>query len=109
MLFETEGWEMATRAKDLGLGKDTDAPDTINLHLHVRISIGVPKVGQMRPPSGVLGVALYDDGVFVQGIRQSQGSLGLLPRVQVVWLLSAEPVGKRAPHICTETGNCQQN
>ena len=88
--------------KYLGLGQDTDAANSINLHLHVRIAIGVTQVCQVGSPCRILGIAFHNDSVFVEGIRKSQRRFGFLPGVQIVGLLAAEPVGKRTPHICTE-------
>lgn len=93
VLFEAEGREMDARAEDLCLGQDTDTTNTVNLHLHVRVAVGVTQVGQMRTPSGILCIALNDDGVFVERVGQSESGLGLLPRVEIVRLLTTEPIG----------------
>lgn len=66
---------MDTVSENASFGQDTDASDTVDLHFHIWITVRVPEVSQMRPPGGVLGVPLDDDGVFVQGICQGQGSL----------------------------------
>jgi hypothetical protein len=91
---------MHARPKDLGLGKDTDTAYTIELHFHVRVTVGIAEIGQVRTPGGVFCVALYDDGVFVEGVCQSERGLGFLPGVQVVGLFAAEPVWERSPYIC---------
>ena len=93
VFLETEGREVDTVAEDESLGQNTDTTDTVNLHLHVRVAVRVAQVCKMRTPRGVLGVTLDDDGIFVQGIGQGQGGLRLLPRVQIVRLLTAKPVG----------------
>lgn len=100
MLLETEGREVDTGSEDSGLGQDTDAPHSIDLHFHIRVAVGVAQVGQVRAPGRVLGVALHDDGVFVERVGEGQRRLGFLPRVQIVGLLATEPVGKRSPDIC---------
>lgn len=70
MLLETERWEMDAVAEYPSLGQDTDTADTVNLHLHVGVAVGVSEICQMRPPGGVLGIALHNDGVFVECISQ---------------------------------------
>lgn len=75
MLLKTERRKVYAVAENLGLCQDTDTTNTINLHLHVRVTIGIAKVRQMRPPGGVLGIALHNDGVFVERIGEGQGSL----------------------------------
>jgi hypothetical protein len=79
MLLEAEGREMDASSEDLGLGKNTDTADAVNLHFHVWVAVGVSKVGQMWSPCSVLGVALDDDGIFVQGVCKREGGLGFLP------------------------------
>jgi hypothetical protein len=79
VLLEAEGREMHARTEHAGLGQDADTANTINLHLHVWVAIGITEVGQMRTPCSILGVALHNDGIFVEGICQGQGRLGLLP------------------------------
>ena len=90
---------MYTRAEDTSLCQNAHSADAINLHLHVGIAVWVSQVGQMRPPRGVLGVAFDDHRILVQGVGEGQGRLGFLPGVEIVRLLSAEPVGKWAPYI----------
>lgn len=99
VLLETESREVHTVTEDESLGQNTDTTNTVNLHLHVRVAVGVAQVGKMGPPRGVLGVALDNDGVFIQCIGKSQGRLRLLPRVEIVRLLAAQPVGQRAPDV----------
>lgn len=65
MLLEAERREVDAGAEDLGLSQDRDTSDTINFHLHVGIAVGIAQVGQMRPPRGILGIALDDNGVLV--------------------------------------------
>lgn len=81
VLLKTECGEVATGAEDLGFCKNADTTDTVNFHFHVRVTIGVAKVCQMRAPGRVLCVTLYNDGVLIERIRKSKRSLGLLPRV----------------------------
>lgn len=99
VLLEAESWEVDTCAENLGPGKNADTTNTVNLHFHVWITVWVPKVGQVRSPCGVLGIALDNDSILVQRIGQREGGLGLLPRVQVVGLLSTQPVGEGTPNI----------
>jgi hypothetical protein len=72
MLLKTKCWEMDTRAEDSCLGKDTDTANTVQLHLHVRIAVGVAEIGQMRPPRRVLRIAFHNHRIFVQSFRKSQ-------------------------------------
>ena len=99
MLLKAESREVYTVAEDLRLGQNTDTTDTVNLHLHVRVAVGVAQVCKMRPPRGILGVALDNHGVLVKSVSQGQRGLRLLPRVQIVRLLAAEPVRKGAPDV----------
>lgn len=92
MLLKTESREMDPVTEHPGLGQDTHAADTIKLHFHIGIAVGVSKIRQMRPVCGVLGVALDNDSVLVERLGELQGRVGLLPRVEIVWLLSTEPV-----------------
>ena len=99
MLLEAESREVDTRAEDLRLCQDTDTTDTIDLHLHIRITVGVAEVGQMRSPGSIFCVALYDDSVFIERVSERERGLGFLPGVQIVGLFSTKPVGKRAPDV----------
>lgn len=99
MLLETESREVDTRAEDLRLCQDTDSTNTINLHLHIWVTVGVAEVGQMRAPSGVLCVTFYNDCILVESVGEGEGSLRFLPGVQVVWLFAAKPVRKWSPDI----------
>lgn len=65
MLLEAKGREMDTGSENLGLGQNTDTSNSINLHFHIWITVGVSKVGQMRTPSSILSIALDNNGVFV--------------------------------------------
>jgi len=100
VLLETEGREVNTRTEDLCLCQNTDTADTVDLHLHVWVTVRVAEVGQMRSPGSVFSVAFDNDSVFVEGISKRERGLGFLPGVQVVRLLSAEPVRKWAPNVC---------
>ncbi len=99
MLFKAKGWEMNTATEYLGLGQDTDTTNTVNFHLHIGVTVGITKIGKMGSPGGIFGVSFDNDGVFVQRIGQGKGRLGLLPRVQVVRLFAAKPVGQRSPNV----------
>jgi hypothetical protein len=99
MLFETESGEVGTLAEDLCLRKNTDTTDTINLHLHVWIAVRIAQIGQMRSPCSVLGISFNNNSVLVEGVGKRKGRLGFLPGVQVVWLFSTQPVGKRTPDV----------
>jgi len=99
MLLKAERREMDARAEDLSLGQDTDSTDAVDLHLHIGIAIWVAQVSKVRPPRRILCVSLDDDGVFIESVGEGQGSLGLLPRVEIVRLLSSKPVWQWAPHV----------
>lgn len=71
MLLETESWEMDTVSENASFGKDTDTSDSVDLHLHIWITVRVSEVGQMWPPCGVLGITLNNHSIFIQGICQS--------------------------------------
>lgn len=100
MLLERERWEVGTGTENLGFGENGYTTDTINLHLDIRITVGVTEVGEMRAPGGVLGVPLNDNGVLIKGISESEGGFGLLPGVEIVGLFTSEPIGKRSPDVC---------
>lgn len=53
----------------------------------------------MRSPCGVLGIALNNDRIFVKRIGERKSGFGFLPRIEIVGLLTAEPVGERSPDI----------
>ena len=100
VLFKTESWEVHAASKHFGFGEDAHAADAIDFHLHVRVAVWIPQVCQMRSPSCVFCVTLYNDCVFVQSVRKSKSSLRLLPAVQIVGLLAAQPFGERTPDVC---------
>lgn len=100
VFLKAEGREVNTISEDASFGEDADTPDSIDLHLHIRITVGIPQVGQMWPPCRILGVALDNHSILIQGISQGQGRLRFLPRVEIVRLLSAEPFREWSPHIC---------
>lgn len=92
VLLEAECREVHAASEDLGFRQNTHTADTVDLHFHVGVAVRVAEVSKMRAPCGVLCVALDDDGVFVQSVGEREGSLGLLPTVQVVRLFASEPV-----------------
>ena len=100
MLFETEGREVNTGAEDLGLGQNTDTANTVNLHFHVWVAIGIAQVGQVGPPGGVLCITFDNNGIFVKSIGEGKSRLGLLPRVQIVGLFTTKPIGEWSPNVC---------
>lgn len=79
VFLEAEGREVDAGSEYTGLGQNADTSYSINLHLHIWISVGVSQVSQVGPPCRILGVSFNNDGVLVQGIRQGQSSLRLLP------------------------------
>lgn len=99
VLLEAKCREVNTVPENKSLGQNTDTTDTVDFHFHIWIAVRVAEVGKMRAPRGVLGVAFDNDRVFVQGVGQSQGCLGFLPRVQIVRLLATEPVREGSPNI----------
>src|SRR5690242_7502840 len=101
MLLETESREVDTRTEDLGLSQNTDTTNSVNLHLHIWITVGVAEVCQMRSPSSVLCVSFDNDSVFIEGVGERERGLGFLPGVQVIGLLSTEPVREWAPDVCS--------
>lgn len=99
MFLKREGREVYSSPENPSFSKDTDSPDTINFHLHIRVTIGVPKVSKMRSPGSVFCISFNDNGIFIQGVGKSQGGFRFLPRVEIVRLFTAEPVGERPPYI----------
>jgi hypothetical protein len=65
VLLETKGREVDTCPEHLCLGENTDASYSVQFHFHVRVSVRVTEVGQVRPPGGVFGVAFHNDCVLV--------------------------------------------
>ena len=92
MFFKAESREVDTLAEDLCFSKNANTTNTINLHFHVGISIGIAQVSQMRSPGCILCIAFYNDSVFVQSICKCKRSLRFLPGIKVIWLFSAKPV-----------------
>jgi hypothetical protein len=99
MLLETKSREMDAAAKYFGFRQNTDTSNSVNLHLHVWVTVGVSQIGKMGSPCGIFGIALYNDGIFVQCVGQRKSGFGFLPGVQVIGLFTTKPVGKRTPHI----------
>lgn len=99
MLFEAERREVDTRPEDLGLGQDADTTHSVDIHLHVGITVGIAQIRKMRSPSGIFGITLHYDGILVERVCQCKGSFGFLPRIQVVRLLSTKPIRKWPPNI----------
>ena len=69
VLLETESWEVHTTSEDLSLRQNAHTSDTVNFHLHVRVTVRVAEVGKMGAPSGVLCVALDNDSILIKSIR----------------------------------------
>ena len=69
VLLETESREVHATPEDLRLCQNAHTSDTVNFHLHVRVTVGVAEVGKMGAPSGVLCVALDNDGILIKSIR----------------------------------------
>lgn len=65
MLLEAEGRKVDAGSEHTGFGQDADTSYSINLHLHIWISVGVSQVGQVGPPCRILGVSLNDDSILV--------------------------------------------
>lgn len=99
MLFEAESWEMNTSAEHTGLGQNANTTNAIQLHLHVRVAEGITEVGEMRSPCRILRITLNNNSILVECICQRESCLRLLPGVQIVRLLSTQPIRQRAPHI----------
>jgi hypothetical protein len=65
VLLETKGWEVDTCPEHLCFRKNANASYSVQFHLHVRVSVRVTEVGQVRPPCGVFGVTFNNDCVLV--------------------------------------------
>jgi hypothetical protein len=99
VLLETECGEVHSRAEDLRLCQDTDTTDTVNLHLHVWVTVRVAQIRQMRAPRGVLCITFHNDRVLIKSIGERKGSFRLLPGVEIVGLLSTKPVREWSPDV----------
>lgn len=75
MFLETEGREVDTVPKDTSFGQDTDASHTVNFHFHIWVTVRIPQVGQVWPPSGVLGITFDNHSVLIQRVSQGQSGL----------------------------------
>lgn len=75
MLFKTEGGKVHTGTENSGLCENADSTHTINLHLHVWVTIWVAEIGQMGPPCCVLGIPFDNDCILVKCIRKSKRGL----------------------------------
>ena len=89
VLLETESSEVHATSEDLGLCQNAHTSNTVNLHLHIRVTVRVAEVGEMRAPSGVLCVTLDNNSILIESIRESKCSLRLLPAVQIVRLFAS--------------------
>ena len=75
MLLKAERREVDTVTEDSGLGKNADTTNTVDFHLHIRVTIGVAKVGQVRSPGCVFCITFHDHGILVESIGKRKGSL----------------------------------
>ena len=41
MFLETKGWEVHARSENPRLGQNTNATHSVDLHLHIRVAVGV--------------------------------------------------------------------
>ena len=71
MPLEAKRREMHTGAENAGFRKDAHAADSVYLHLHVRVAVGVAEVRKMWAPGGILCVAFDDNRVLVERFRES--------------------------------------
>lgn len=99
MLLEAESREMDTRSENLGLCQDTDSSNTINLHFHVWVAKRIAEIGQVRSPCRIFGVTFNNNSIFIKCVGERQSRLGLLPRIQIIGLLSTKPVRQRPPNV----------
>jgi len=100
VLLKTESREVNAGPEYFRFGQNTDTPYTVNFHLHVWITVWVAQVGQMRAPRGIFGISLHNHGILIESVCKGERSFGFLPGVQVVWLLTAKPVGEGSPDVC---------
>lgn len=75
MFLIAERWKVDSCAEDPRFGEYADTPDAVQFHLHVRIPVGVAKIGEVRPPCCILGISFDNDGIFFQCLSESQRSL----------------------------------
>lgn len=68
MLLETESREVYSLTENLGLGKNTDTTNTVDLHLHVGVTVRVTEIGQMRTPGSVFCVTFDNDSILIQSV-----------------------------------------
>ena len=81
VLLETEGREVNTRTEDFRFGQDTDTTNSINLHLHVWVTVGIAEISQMRSPGSVLCISVDDNSIFIERVSERESGLRLLPRI----------------------------
>jgi len=79
MLLKAKSREVNTSAEHSCLGQNTDTTNTVNLHLHVRVTIGVSEVCKMSAPSSILRISFDDDRILIKSICKLQSSLRFLP------------------------------
>lgn len=70
VLLEAKSWKVDTRAEHACFGQNTNTPDAIDFHLHIWVTVWVPKVGQVGPPCCIFSVSFNNHGVFVKCVRQ---------------------------------------
>jgi hypothetical protein len=99
VFLKAESREMHAGAEDLCFCENTDTPDTVDFHLHVRVAVRVAQVCQVGSPSGILRIAFDNDSVLVKCVGQGKRRLGLLPGIEIIRLLSSEPVRQGSPDI----------
>lgn len=65
MFLEAESREVDAGSEHTGLGQNADTSYSIDLHLHIWISVGVSQVSQVRSPCRILGVSFDNDSILV--------------------------------------------
>tara|TARA_R110002003_G_scaffold152_6_gene13629 strand:- start:11767 stop:12129 length:363 start_codon:yes stop_codon:yes gene_type:complete len=99
MFLKAECGEMDARSEDFGFCEDTNTTDTVNLHLHIWVTVRVAEVGQMRAPGGVLRITFDNDCILIKSVCERERGFRLLPGVQIVGLFSSKPVGQWSPDV----------
>ena len=99
MFLEAKRREVHTSAEDLRFCQDTNSADTIKVHLHIWVAKRVTQICKMRAPCSILGIPFHNYSVLVKGVGKSESCLGLLPGIEIIGLLTAEPVWKGSPNV----------
>ena len=69
MLLKAKSREVYSGAENPRFGQYAYTSYAVNFHFHVGVSKWISKVGQMRSPSRIFSITLYDHRIFVYTVR----------------------------------------